>query len=140
LEPRRRTLTLASQRSDPSVAVADAGVEHDLTESSEVGVGLLGGAHVRLGNNFGERSAATIVVHIRLSGGLRETFVKVFCGVVFEMETGDADALPSSSEFDFEPASGSERQFILRDLVALREVWIEIILAGESRMIVHSAI
>ena len=47
---------VATERAFFHVAVADAGVEKDLAKRGEVGVGLFGGAHVRLGDNFAERA------------------------------------------------------------------------------------
>jgi len=58
--------------------------------------------------------------------------VKGFAGIFFEMEARDADALFFTVDFDFEPAAGGQGQFVLRDLVALGQVWIEIILARET--------
>ena len=123
---------VATERAFLHVTVANPGVKHDLAKRGEVGVGLLGGADVRLGNYFGERRAAAVVVDIGLGGGLREAFVKVFRGVLFEMETRDADAFGGAGDFDVEPAAGGERQFVLRDLIALGEIGVEIVFAGET--------
>ncbi len=76
---------VAAERAFFHVAIADAGVEEDLAERGEVGVGLLGCAHVRLGDDFAERGAAAVVVDVCLLGGLREAFVKIFCGVFFQV-------------------------------------------------------
>src|SRR5207249_8103732 len=56
------------------------------------------------------------------------------------MEAGDANAFFSAADFDFEPATGGERQFVLGDLVALGEIGIEIVLAGEAGMVVDGAV
>ena len=64
---------VATERAFFHVAVADAGVEHDLAKRGEVGVGLFGRAHVRLGNNFAEGRAAAIVVDVGFVGGLRKS-------------------------------------------------------------------
>ncbi len=77
-----------------------------MAERGEVGVGLFGSAHVRLGDDFAERSAAAVVVNVSLGGGLRETFVKIFRGVFFEVKAGDANAFFGATNFDFEPAAG----------------------------------
>src|SRR5438046_9825148 len=64
--PAHADIGVAAERAFLHIAVADAGVEHDLAERGEIGVGLLGRADVRLGNNFDERSAAAVVVDIGL--------------------------------------------------------------------------
>src|SRR2546427_324012 len=64
--PAHADIGVAAERAFLHIAVADAGVEHDLAERGEIGVGLLGRADVRLGNNFDERRAAAVVVDIGL--------------------------------------------------------------------------
>ncbi len=56
------------------------------------------------------------------------------------MEARDADALGRARDFDVEKAAGGERQFVLGDLVALGQIGIEIVFAGEPRMLVDRAI
>ena len=111
-----------------------------MAERGEVGVGFLRRAHVRLGDDFAERSAATVVVNVSLGGGLRETFVEIFGSVFFEMEARDADASSCAVGFDLQPATGGERQFVLGNLVALGEVGIEIVFASEAGMVVDRAV
>jgi len=43
--------------------------------------------------------AAAVVVDVGLLGGLREAFVKIFCGVFFEVEARDADTLFGAANF-----------------------------------------
>ena len=63
-----------------------------------------------------------------------------FAGVFFEMKARDADALFLAVVIDLDPAVGGEREFVLRDLVALGQIGIEIIFAGEARMFVNGAV
>jgi hypothetical protein len=137
---------VTTERAFLHVDVADARVKHDLAKRGEIGVGLFGRANVGLGDDFDERRAAAVVINVSLGGGLREAFVKIFRGVFFEVKTGDADALAGAcrgrpaGDFDIKVAVFSERQFVLRNLVALGEVGIEIVLAGEARALVHGAV
>jgi len=48
------------------------------------------------------------------------------------VQAGDADTFSIAGDFDFEPATGGERQFVLGDLVALGEVGVEIVFAKRS--------
>ena len=56
------------------------------------------------------------------------------------MEARDADAFFCAVDCDLEPASGGERQFVLRNLIALGEVRVEIVFAGEAGMVVYGAV
>src|SRR5262249_57657258 len=96
--------------------------------------------NVRLRDDFGERRATTVVVDVRLGGGLRKTLVQVFCRVILEMEPGDADALLRARYVDVEPTPGCERKLVLRDLVALGEVGVEIVFAREARTLFDAAL
>src|SRR2546425_1837163 len=133
-------VSIAAERAFFHVAIANASVEEDLAERGEVGMGLFGRAHVGLGDDFGERGAAAVVIHIRLSGGLREAFVKVFCGVVFGMEARDADAFfgarrgGQAGDFAFEPAARGGPQFVMSDLISPWEVRGGVVFAGEAGM------
>src|SRR4051812_3305111 len=59
--------------------------------------------------------------------------VQALSCVLLEMQPGDADALGLALELDVEMAVGHDRPRILRDLIALRQIGIEIILAVEDR-------
>src|SRR5579864_3448369 len=62
------------------------------------------------------------------------------------MEAGDADALcgacrgRQARDFDIKPAARGERQFVLRDLIALGQVRVEIVFAGEARTLVNGTV
>src|SRR5258708_36580989 len=71
---------------------------------------------------------------------MRKTVVERFAGVFLQMQARDADAFFFTVNFDFEPAVRGQGQFELRDLVALGQVWIKIILAGKAGMLVNGAV
>ncbi len=57
-------------------------------------------------------------------------------GVLFEMQVLDADLLVTLAvEIDLDLALAHDRMLVLRDLVALRQVRIEIVLAVEDRLV-----
>ena len=67
-----------------------------------------------------------------------EALVQRLAGVLFEMRAGDADGLDGAVvEHDFERALRDHRQLVLADLIALRQIRIEIILAREHRAARH---
>ncbi|MNQ95074.1 hypothetical protein D3C85_1106170 [compost metagenome] len=95
----------------------------------DVGHGFLGAAHVRLGNDFQQRCAGTVQVD---AGGAAEFFVQALAGVFFQVRTGDAHALDRAVlQGDIQVALADDRQFHLADLVALGQVGVEVVLAGE---------
>ena len=56
-----------------------------------------------------------------------------FGGVLFQMQARNANPFARAIRIDFEPAFGGQRQLVHRNLVALGQVGIEIIFAGEAR-------
>ena len=61
-------------------------------------------------------------------------------GVVFHVDARDADALVRAGHVDIDPAVLGQRLIVLRNLVALGQIRIEVILAGEDRAGVHRAV
>ena len=60
--------------------------------------------------------------------------VQGFARILFEMGAGDADSFCAAVfHFNIQRAVGDDGQFVLTDLVALGQVGVEIILAGEHR-------
>jgi hypothetical protein len=55
------------------------------------------------------------------------------------MQARDADAFLYALMLDFDPASRCERKLVLRDLVALGQVWVKVILARETGVIADGA-
>ena len=66
--------------------------------------------------------------------------MKIFRGIFFQVKTGDANALFGATDFNFQPAVGSERQFVLRDLIALGEVRVEVVFPGKTRAFLNRTI
>src|SRR3546814_10647477 len=85
--------------------------------------GVGGRADIRLGDDFDQRRAGTVEVDARLAD---MAFVHRLAGVFFHVRARDADALGLSVNFNVEMAFVNDRQFVLRDLVALRQIRIEI--------------
>src|SRR5581483_4231572 len=61
-------------------------------------------------------------------------------GVLLQMRAVDAHALGAVAARDLEPAVHVEREVVLRDLVALRQVGVHVILAVELRVLGHLAV
>ena len=114
------------------VAGGDLDELHDLLQFGEVGVGLVGAAHVGLADDFDERRAAAVQIDVGGAVGILEAIVDALAGVVFHVDAGDADAPGDAVHDDIDEAVLGEGLVVLRDLVALRKVGIEVVLAGEA--------
>ena len=124
---------VATQRTFLHVAIAHFGVFEDLLQRREVRIRLGGRAQVRLGHDLDQRHATAVEVEVAPEVGIRETFVEAFAGVVFHVQTCDADALLCAPDLDFESARGGKGKLVHRDLVALGQVGVKVILARKSR-------
>ena len=118
---------VAAQRALLHIAVADLGIQQHLLQCGEISVRLGRSAHVGFGNDFGERRAAAVVVHVARAGGIGKALVQIFGGIVFKMQPCDADLFQSSVYDHLEPAVDRERQLVHRDLIALGKIWVEIV-------------
>ena len=102
----------------------------------DVGLGLPGRAQVRLGDDLHQRHAGAVEVDVGVLGML---IVQRLAGVLLQMQPLDADLQPlaacpgprSGVGVDLHHALADDRPLVLRDLIALRQVGIEVVLAVE---------
>src|SRR5258706_12634135 len=113
------------------VAVAGAEIAQARAQLHHIGFGLLGRANVRFGDDLHQGDAGTVEVHI---GHGRAAVVQGLAGILFQMQPLDAygDAL-AARKLDDHLALADDRRLVLADLVALRQIRIEIVLAVEYR-------
>ena len=81
------------------------------------------------------RLKSSAVVAIRIG----ERLVQRLAGVLFEVDADDPDPARVAARLELEHAVGGERPIVLGDLVALRQVGIEIVLPREDRGRMHRA-
>jgi hypothetical protein len=113
------------------IAVAGAEIAHDGAELGEIGLGLIGGAEVRLRHDLHQRDARAIQIHIREFWML---VVQALTRVLLKMQPLDADDDPLAAEqIDNDLAFANHRTLVLGDLIALRQVGVEIVLTVEHR-------
>ena len=135
-----RDVGVAAQAALLHVAVVHAERDQYLAQLPE-GVGrILRRPQVRLGDDLDERRAAAIEVETGLLLRIRKSLVERLAGIFFHVHAGDADPFCGAARGEFERAGGRQRQLVLGDLVALRQVGIEIVLAGENRLLVDRAV
>ena len=114
------------------VRAAGPDVAQDLAQLLQVGARLFRRADVRLRDDLHQRHAGAVHVDeaVRLAGrwvGL----VQQAGRVLFQVHAGDADALRLAVDLDLQPAVHADRQVVLRDLVALHQVGVVVVLAVE---------
>ena len=122
---------VAAERAFLHVAVADLEVAHQRVDLLHVRHGFLRRAHVGLRDDLEQRRSRAVEVDARKPV---EILVQRLARVLLEVGAGDADALRRAVlEQHVEPARLHHRQLVLADLVALRQVRIEVVLAREDR-------
>jgi len=123
-----RNVDIGAQVALFHVAVAGAQIAQDGPEFGDVGLRLLGRAHVGLGHDFHQGNARAIEIDVGIVGML---VVQRFAGVLLKMEALDADAHALAVDVDLDFALADHRLFVLRDLIALRQIRVEVVLAVE---------
>ena len=69
-----------------------------------------------------------------------KALVQTFSGVVFHVQTRDADALRDAIDCNFDAAFNRERQFVHGNLIALGKIGVKVIFSGEARMFLNLAV
>ena len=138
--PTGRIEMLASQRSEPSsmrTSLTSSDSKRG-AEFTEVGGGLLGRADVGLAHALDQGHARAVEVDQRGVGivdAARGARVHGLAGVLFHVDARDADAAGGAvGQIDVEVTAHADRQVVLADLVVLRHVRIEVVLAVEQRV------
>src|SRR5579872_6880107 len=90
-----------------------------LLNCGQIGVRLVGAAHIGLTDDFDQRCAATVQIYIGITVGILEAVVNALAGIVFHVDTRDADALALAFDRDFDPAALGQRLVVLGNLIAL---------------------
>src|SRR4029077_829727 len=122
------------------VDVTDARVEDDFFQSRKVFVGFLGRSDIRRTDYFNQRYPATVQIDRGLLLRIGKTLVQTLASIFLEVQPRNSNLLDSAAGWDLDPTVLSQRLIVLRDLVALGQIRIEIILAGEDRCLVYPAI
>ena len=114
------------------VAVVDADCHEDGAQPRKELRGVRRRSEVRLRDDFDEGHAAAIEIEVGAPVGVGKAFVQRLPGVLFHVHPDDADTLGRALRLEFDLASRGQRPVVLRDLIALRQVGIEVVLPGEN--------
>ena len=100
---------------------------------------LRGGSDIGFADNFDQRDSTAIQVDGCTFAGIRKPLVQALTRVLFEMQAGDADVLSSGCGRNLDLAKLCQGLVVLRNLIALGQIGIKIILARENGCLVNSA-
>ena len=126
-----RDVDVGAQRTLLHVAVAGAEIAQDGAQLADEGHGLLGRAQIGLRHDLHQRHAGAIEIDI---GYGRMAVVQRFAGVLLQMQPLDADGdALAVRQIDDHLALAHDRRLVLADLIALRQIGIEIVLPVEHR-------
>ena len=113
------------------IAIAGAEIAQDLPQFGDIGAGLFGAAHIGFGDDLHQRHAGAVEVD---EGFARVLVMLRLAGILFEMQAGDADDfLRAIIKGDLDLAGAHDGVGELADLIALRQVGVEVILPVEAR-------
>jgi hypothetical protein len=128
--PPHRHVGIAAEGPFLHVAVADADPAHQGVQGARVGHSFLRAAQLRLGHDLEERRAGAVEVD---PCHALEVFVQRLPRVLFQVRPRQADGLLPARGRDRHGAALHDRDLVLADLVALRQVRIEVVLARKHR-------
>lgn len=133
-----RNVHVDAQRPLFHVGIGDLDVLEDLLQATRVRRRLGGRADVGLGDDLHERGPGAIEVDGRR---VAEAIVHRLAGVLLHVHPMHANVARRSIGVmpHGDAAVRGERPIELRDLVALGQVGVEVVLAGEHRLVVHRA-
>ena len=117
------------------ISVARADIAQDRTQLLDVCPGLGGRAHIRFGDNLHQRDATAVQIDIRHG---RVLIVHQLACILLDMDALNADLLARCVgvfliKADINFAFADNRVVKLRNLVALRQIGIKVILAIKAR-------
>ncbi len=124
---------VAAQRALFHTTRVDAEIEQDGAQLLHVEPRLFRRADVWLADDLHQRDARAVQVNqaVRLATRLA---LQMTTGVFLQVDARDADAAVLAVDMDHQVAIGAQRHIILRDLIALGQVGIEVVLAVELRV------
>src|SRR5208337_1732336 len=114
--------------------------QDDLFQPRQVLPRFVRRGYVGLADNLDQGDTGTIEVDGRPLAAVSEAVVKALAGVFFHVHASDANALGAASSRNLDVAVFGQRLVVLRNLVALGQVGIEVVLAGEDRSLVDPAV
>jgi hypothetical protein len=128
--PAHRHIGIAAEAAFLHVAVADVEPHHERVQCLRVFHRFSAATHVGFGDDFQQRRAGAVEVDAGLA---LIVLVQRLAGVFFEVRACQVHLVRLVADEELDRAALHHRRFVLADLVALGQVWVEIVLAREDR-------
>jgi hypothetical protein len=125
-----RNVRVAAEAAFLHVAVADLEVLQGRPQRAQVRPRLRGAAHVGLTHDLEQGDAAAVEID---QAAAPVGVVDVLARVLLHVDAGQPDAPGLAVDDDLDLAARADRLLVHADLVALRQVRVEVVLAGEAR-------
>jgi hypothetical protein len=110
------------------IAVAGAEIAQDRTQLGNVGLRLFGRTQVGFGDDLHERYPRAIEIDQGIVGML---IVNEFACILLQVQPLDANAVCFPIDLDFDLAGADDGLLVLGDLIALRQIGVEVIFPVE---------
>jgi hypothetical protein len=140
----QRDVRVAAEVPALHVRVGDLDVAQHRAQRAQVGDRLLRRADVRLGDDLDQRNAGAIQIHVRDVPSHHGRVVDRLARVLLHVDAREAHArhlFPGvSPDGNVQPPLRGDGLFVLGDLVALGQIRIEVVLAGEDGAFVHGTV
>ena len=124
-----RHVRVAAQLALLHVGLGDVEPAHEPVQRAHELGGLLGAGQLGRGDDLDERHARAVEIDVR-----DRADVGVLARVLLEVDALQLHALDRAAEDQIEVAVLAQRLVVLRDLIALGQVGIEVVLAREPRL------
>jgi hypothetical protein len=127
--------SVASEAPLLEIAVVHPHEHQDVPEGSHVGRRLGARADVRLAHDLDERRARAVQIDERIAAHA----VHVLARILLHVDPLDPDMAALPVHRDIQVPVLAERRLVLRDLIALRQIRVEVLLAGKDAPLDDSA-
>ena len=128
-----RDIGVATEASFLHIPIADADPSHEGVQRPGVGDRFLGAAHIGFGDDLQQRCAGAIEVDPRHAANV---LVQGLAGVFLQVRACQPNGLLAIVRDNGDRPTLNDRDFVLTDLVALRQVGVEVVLAREDAALV----
>ena len=99
------------------------------SKSSEIISRLFGASDIGLSYNLQQRYAGAIEID---ETGVAPQIVNVFASIFFHMDAGQSNAFGDPVRSDIDVAVGADRELVLADLIAFRQIGIKVIFSRQT--------
>src|SRR5579883_3005164 len=129
-----RHIRIAAQLPLLHIAIRHADILHHLLDLGQIRIRFVRRPHIRLAHNLDQRRSRAVQIDIRIAVRILEAVVQTFSRIVLHMHARHANPfLLARRQHNIQIPVLRQRLIVLRDLIALRQVRIKVVLTRKSR-------